>query len=287
MPSYLMNRRTLRAAALTLVVGAGLTGPLALATAAGAAVPSFMATAAVNDYDWQLTYTAAAHQTNKVTIAESYTGGYEAITYVIDDDVPIRAGHGCSHPVGTDRTKVSCTVTTLESQDPYAALEMSLGDGRDTVTSDNTTGQIYYFNRIDLGSGDDRLTDNTGVDGNEVVGGTGDDTLRIGRLATVAAGDGNDTVDATGGYNIVNGGKGDDLLRGGAADQILNGDDGNDTLYGGTGADLLYGGKGNDVLYGNSGDDKLYGNSGDDKLYGGPGRDTLSGGPGRNVVRQD
>lgn len=285
MPSYPISRRALRASALALVIGAGLTGPVALATTAGAAASSAMA--AVNDYDWQLTYKAAAGQTNKVTIAESYTSGHEAITYVIDDIVPINAGHGCSHPVATDRTKVSCTVAALESQDPYAALEMSLGDGNDTVTSHNTTGQVYYLNRIDLGSGNDRLTDNTGLDGNEVVGGTGDDTITVGKLASVNAGDGNDTVNADGGDNIVSGGNGNDVLRGGAADQILNGDDGNDTIYGGTGDDSLYGGKGNDVLYGNSGADKLYGNSGDDELYGGPGTDTLSGGPGRNIVHQD
>ncbi|WP_393072521.1 calcium-binding protein [Streptomyces sp. LN704] len=287
MPSYPISRRALRASALALVIGAGLTGPVALATTAGAAVSSATATAAVNEYDWQLTYTAAAHQANKVTIAESYTSGHEAITYVIDDVVPIRAGHGCSYPVAADHTRVTCAVVALESQDPYAALEMSLGDGNDTVTSRNATGQVYYLNRIDLGSGNDRLTDNTGLDGNEVVGGTGNDTITVGKLASVLAGDGNDTVNAGGGDNIVNGGKGNDVLRGGAAGQILNGDDGNDTIYGGTGDDSLYGGTGNDVLYGNSGADKLYGNSGNDKLYGGPGRDTLSGGPGRNIVHQD
>ncbi|MFG2423934.1 calcium-binding protein [Streptomyces sp. NPDC048448] len=291
MPSYPISRRALRASALALVIGAGLTGPVALATTAGAAVSSATATAtataAVNEYDWQLTYTAATHRVNKVTIAESYTSGHEAITYVIDDVVPIRAGHGCSYPVGADHTRVSCTVVALESQDPYAALEMSLGDGNDTVTSRNATGQVYYLNRIDLGSGNDRLTDNTGLDGNEVVGGTGNDTITVGKLASVLAGDGNDTVNAGGGDNIVNAGKGNDVLRGAAAGQILNGDDGNDTIYGGTGDDSLYGGTGNDVLYGNSGADKLYGNSGNDKLYGGPGRDTLSGGPGRNIVHQD
>ncbi|MFJ8006840.1 calcium-binding protein [Streptomyces fagopyri] len=285
MRSYPTGRRALRVSVLTLVVGAGLTGPVVLAGTAGAAVTS--ATAAVNDYDWQLTYTAAPGQTNKVTIAESYASGHQGITYVIDDVVPIRAGHHCSHPVAADRTKVSCTVATLESQDPYAALEMSLGDGNDTVTSRNGTGQVYYLNRIDLGSGNDRLTDNTGLDGNEVVGGTGNDIITVGRLATVAAGDGNDTVEAGGGYNIVSGGKGNDVLRGGAAGQILNGDDGNDAIHGGAGDDSLYGGKGDDVLYGNSGADKMYGNSGDDRLYGGPGRDTLSGGPGRDIVHQD
>lgn len=196
MPSYPISRRALRASALALVIGAGLTGPVALATTAGAAVSSATATAAVNEYDWQLTYTAAAHQANKVTIAESYTSGHEAITYVIDDVVPIRAGHGCSYPVAADHTRVTCAVVALESQDPYAALEMSLGDGNDTVTSRNATGQVYYLNRIDLGSGNDRLTDNTGLDGNEVVGGTGNDTITVGKLASVLAGDGNDTVNA-------------------------------------------------------------------------------------------
>ncbi|WP_446040189.1 calcium-binding protein [Streptomyces sp. SID1121] len=286
MPSNLISRRYLRAAsALTLVLGAGLAVPAALAPAAVAAAPS--ATAEVNSYGWQLTYTAAAGQTNKPTVKESLVKGSTEVTYVIDDVVPISAGGGCVHPVGTDRTKVVCTVSGVDSQDPYAALEMRLGDGNDTVSINNTTGQIFLFNSIDLGPGNDKLTGNSGIDGNHVSGQAGNDTITVGKYGTILGGDGADTLSASGGDNIVQGGKGNDVIRGAAGAQSLSGDDGNDSLYGGNGNDSLYGGKGNDILYGNSGADVLYGNTGDDKLYGGAGKDTLSGGAGKNVVRQD
>jgi Ca2+-binding RTX toxin-like protein len=270
------------ASALTLVLGVGLAVP-ALATTAGAATPA--ATAAVNTYDWQLSYQAASGQTNKPAVTESFTSSTE-ITYVIDDVVPISTGHGCTHPDSADLTKISCTVTAEDSQDPYAALQMDLLDGNDTVALNNTTGQEYSFNAINLGAGDDKLTD-TGADGNSVSGGAGNDTITVGQDAWVSSGDGNDTVTANGTYVIVDAGKGNDVIRGGAGEQSLSGGDGNDTVYGGTGNDTLNGGKGNDVLYGNSGVDVLYGNSGNDKLYGGPGKDTLSGGPGTDLVHQD
>ncbi|MFF7970609.1 calcium-binding protein [Streptomyces sp. NPDC007905] len=276
------RRRPARAVSVVaLALGTALAVPL---TAAGAVTRP--ATAAVNQYGWQLAYRAAAGQTNKATVTASPTGGGAGIAYLIDDVVPISAGHGCAHPDSADATKVSCTVTTEDSQDPYAALTMDLGDGNDTVAYDNATDQVYYFARISLGTGNDRLTDTGSLDGSDVSGGAGNDTLTVGETGLAFGGDGNDTIHADGGLVIARGGKGDDVLRGGAASQDLSGDDGNDTIYGGAGADTLYGGKGDDVLYGDSGNDKLYGNSGNDKLYGGPGRDTLSGGPGTDVIRQ-
>ncbi|MFI9245520.1 calcium-binding protein [Streptomyces sp. NPDC053086] len=278
------RRRPVRA--LALAVGtAALAVPFALTGTAGAATPS--ATAEVNRYDWQLTYKAAVGQTNKATVTASLTGDRSGITYVIDDVVTITAGHDCAYPNSADHTKVACTVTGVDSQDPYAALVMNLGDRNDTVAYKNATDQIYSYAEISLGTGDDKATDSGRLDGAYVSGDAGDDTLTVGAEGLAWGGDGKDTINAGGGDNIAKGGRGDDVLRGGAAGQDLAGDDGNDTIYGGTGADTLYGGKGNDVLYGNSGNDRLYGNSGNDKLYGGPGRDTLSGGPGRNVVHQD
>ncbi|MGY0024921.1 calcium-binding protein [Streptomyces sp. YJ-C3] len=304
MLAHLIGRRTLRAAStLTLALGAGLAAPAVLGGPAAAATPS--ATAALDSSGHFAVYTAAAGQTNQAAVTASRTEGSADITYVIDDVVPVDAGTGCAYPDGADRTKVSCTVTTLESQDPYATLKLDLGDGDDVVSYDNATGQTYNFASISLGEGADRLTDTGTVDGNAVLGGAGDDDITVGAAAVVLGGDGADTVHAAGGGAVVQGGAGDDALtadgdassvhgdagddviHGGAADQNLSGDDGDDLIHGGTGNDFLYGGKGADVLYGNSGDDTLYGNSGNDRLYGGPGRDTLSGGPGTNVVHQD
>jgi len=286
MHSRPVRRRVTRVVpALTLALGAALAVPLTVAGTADAATAP--ATAAVNEYDWQLTYQAAPGQTNRATVTASLTADRAGITYVIDDIVPISAGHGCAHPDGADHTKVSCTVTGVDSQDPYAALIMGLGDGSDTVAYKNDTDQVYSYAEISLGAGNDRATDSGRLDGAYVSGDAGDDTLTVGALGLAWGGDGNDTINASGGDNIVKGGKGNDVLRGGAGAQDLSGDDGNDSIYGGTGADTLYGGKGDDILYGNSGNDVLYGNSGNDRLYGGPGTDTLSGGPGRNVVHQD
>ncbi|MBR8642353.1 calcium-binding protein [Streptomyces tuirus] len=261
--------------------------PLALASPAGAAAPA--ATAAVNEYGWHLTYTAAPGQANKVAITQSYTGDRSQFTYVIDDVVPIDAGNGCGHPDSADNTRISCTVEAPESQSPLNSMEMDLADGADTASFDNATDQVYYFNSVELGDGDDKWTGATGsrVDGTSVRGGTGDDVIAVGALGYAGGGDGDDTLHAGTGDEIVDGGAGDDVLHGGAGNQIMRADDGDDTVYGGAGDDELYGGRGDDILHGNSGDDRMWGNSGDDELYGGPGADTLSGGPGRNIVRQD
>ncbi|QWB28348.1 calcium-binding protein [Streptomyces koelreuteriae] len=248
----------------------GLAVPAALAGPAGAAEPT-AATASVNEYGWHLTYAAAPGQANKVAITQSFTGDRSRFTFVIDDVVPISTGAGCGHPDSADRTRISCTVEAPESQSPLNSLEMDLGDGADTASFDNATDQVYYFNTVELGDGDDRWTGSTGgrVDGASVRGGAGADTIRAGAL----------------GY--AGGGAGDDTLYAGTEGEILRADDGDDTVYGGAGDDEIYGGRGDDILRGNGGADRIWGNSGDDELYGGPGADTLSGGPGRNIVRQD
>ncbi|MFG3294884.1 calcium-binding protein [Streptomyces sp. NPDC048179] len=280
-----VRRRVIRALpAMTLALGAAMAASLTTVGTADAATTP--ATASVNQYDWQLTYRAAAGQANKAVVTASLTADRTGITYVIDDAVSITAGHDCAYPDSSDHTKVSCTVTNIDSQDPYAALVVNLGDGNDMIAYKNSTDQIYYYAEISLGPGNDRAADYGRLDGAYVSGDTGNDTITVGKEGFAWGGDGNDTVNASGGDNIVQGGKGDDVLHGGAGAQYLSGDDGKDTVTGGTGADTLNGGKGNDVLYGNSGNDRLYGNSGNDKLYGGPGRDTLSGGPGTDVIRQ-
>ncbi|MGW6057647.1 calcium-binding protein [Streptomyces sp. NPDC055189] len=303
MPSQNVSRRVFRtASAVTLAFGTALAAPLFLAGAAAAAAPE--ATAAFSPADHAILYTAATGQTNKVTVTASISDGSEEITYVIDDAVPVSAGDGCSYPDSADRTKVSCTVATLETQDPYATLKLVLGEGDDSFAYDNATDQTYYFASADLGDGKDTATQSGSVDGNSVNGGAGDDNLRVGEYGVVRGEDGEDTLHAAGGSiaqggndtdtiysegdeSAADGGAGNDVIQGGAQRQNLSGGEGNDTIRGAAGDDFLYGGKGNDTLYGNDGNDTIYGNSGDDKLYGGAGTDTLSGGPGTNVVHQD
>ncbi|MFE7072791.1 calcium-binding protein [Streptomyces sp. NPDC057620] len=280
--------RTARAlSVLAPIVGIGLAVPLALAGTAGAAEST--ATAVVNEYGWQLTYTAAPGQANDVAVTQSYNDDRTQYIYVIDDVVPITAGNGCSYPDSADRTKVTCAVENIESQSPYAALEADLGDGNDAGSVENRTDQIFSYNSVELGLGDDKWTSGAGerVDGSSVKGGAGDDVITVGGYGSSLGGDGADTLTATGGGEILQGGAGDDVLRGGAGEQIIKGDDGDDTVYGGAGDDELYGGKGDDIVYGEAGDDRIWGNSGNDKLYGGAGTDTISGGAGTNVIVQD
>ncbi|MFI7383504.1 calcium-binding protein [Streptomyces sp. NPDC049813] len=303
MRSHPIGHRSLTgaAAAAALVLAAA---PVLLAGTATAAAPA-AATAALDPSGHFAVYTAAPGQVNDAVVTATKADGSADISYVIDDVVPIDAGDGCTYPDATDRTAVTCTVTTLDSQDPYATLQLGLGDQDDTVRYANATGQTYNFAAIDLGDGADALTDTGDEDGNSVRGGAGDDTIEVGAAAVVLGDDGADTVRATGGGAVVqggigddtidadgdsssvSGGAGDDLIRGGAYDQNLSGDDGDDEIHGGPGNDWLYGGKGADLLYGDGGDDTLYGNSGNDTLYGGPGTDTLSGGPGTNTVHQN
>ena len=58
----------------------------------GASPETQSASASVNQYDWQLTYKAAAGQTNKATVTASYTADRTGFVYLIDDVVPISAG---------------------------------------------------------------------------------------------------------------------------------------------------------------------------------------------------
>ncbi|WP_037906705.1 calcium-binding protein [Actinacidiphila yeochonensis] len=299
MSSRPVSRRMTRAAsALTLVLGSALATPLLVAGTAEAATSA--ATVAVDN--GVVVYTAASGQTNNVSVTATRSGA--DFTYAISDDVTITTGDGCSYAGPADRTRVSCLVTGEDSEDPYATLQLSLGDGDDTVAYDNQTGQTYYFASIDLGDGNDTLTETGGVQGNSVSGDAGDDTLTVGpytvalggdgddtikaaKGAIVLAGDGDDTVYATGNYTSVDGGAGKDVIHGGAGWQDLSGGDGNDRIYGGPGDDHLSGGNGKDVLRGGKGDDTINGDKGDDHLYGGPGTDTLDGGPGTDVVHQD
>lgn len=302
--TFPFSRKALRvASALTVAIGTGVTASIALPARADAATPS--ATLVDGEGGRTFDYTAAAGQTNKVTVTATSVDG-STFTYVIDDVVPIDIdpnNERCTHPDNADRTKASCTNTPMY---PGSGLRIKLGDGNDTLTYNNATGRSEYQASIDLGPGKDRSIDTGSAGGNYVDAGPGDDTVTLGPDGILDAEEGNDTIYladravasgqsgvdkiyANGVDSKADGGTGNDLIYGGAGRQTLDGGTGtgNDTIRGGTGNDLLYGNPGADVLYGNSGNDTIYGNSGNDKLYGGPGRDTLSGGPGTDVVRQD
>ncbi|MET7679234.1 hypothetical protein [Streptomyces sp. NPDC005423] len=141
------------------------------------------ATAALAGNGRTVEYKAAAGQLNTATVTASTTAGTATITYVIDDTVPITTGDGRTHPAASDRTKVTCVVTTEDSQDPYPALTIALGDGNDVLTYRNGIGQVYYYTSIDAGPGKDRVTDTGALDGGYVSGGSGTDVIHQNRPA--------------------------------------------------------------------------------------------------------
>lgn len=138
---------------------------------------------------------------------------------------------------------------------------LSAGEGNDTVCGDG--GNDYLFG----GGGHDYLNggDGTGEDGDELIGGTGWDTvdysarvnpLRIGIGLNFNDGEANEGDNVREGVEIVLGGAGDD--------QLMNFTVFPSKLYGGSGNDLLIGGAGDDTLFGGAGHDELHGEGGFD-----------------------
>ena len=119
---------------------------------------------------------------------------------------------------------------------------------RTTLTSLNLAAFAGVENVVFTGSADFSATGS--AIGNQLTGGTGNDTL----------------TDSLGGIDTLSGGAGNDILSSGAANDTLLGGSGNDTLNGGTGGDILYGGDGNDILKGGAGADQIIGGAGADTI---------------------
>lgn len=99
----------------------------------------------------------------------------------------------------------------------------------------------------------------------------------------VRGGAGHDTV-ATGGFRDVGGFHGRVALFGLGGADFLAGGDRADVLRGGAGTDRLRGNRGNDLVSGGLNEDSLLGNQGVDDLRGGPNIDECRGGPGPDVL---
>jgi Ca2+-binding RTX toxin-like protein len=231
----------------------------------------------------------AGGEANAVTVTATESG------YVFRDaGAPLQPGAECV----AEQDAVVC---------PHGQLEILLGDGDDSVTSEPGGA-------IDGGAGNDTLTV-TSFTGT-LRGGDGDDTLTGGRAADVLHGEaGNDVLRGGAGLDLLDGGAGADQLDGREGDDAVTyitrtaavtvdlaagrggedgeedrisavesavGGEGDDTLRGAGGHDTLYGGDGDDDLAGRGGKDSLQGDDGDDVLRGGAGRDRLDGGDGRD-----
>jgi Ca2+-binding RTX toxin-like protein len=149
-----------------------------------------------------------------------------------------------------------------------ATLDGSANDG-ETAETDNVKPDVE---ELLGGSGDDTLTGNNGV--NVLIGGPGDDVLDPGRGAGdhVTGNAGTDTATyaaRTAPVSVDLDGLADDGEVG-ENDQIdndvenLTGGSGNDRLTGNNGTNVLNGGSGNDVLDGGAGSDLMLGGAGID-----------------------
>ena len=282
---FLINRRALA------VIGATAA---AIGTTGFLATPAQAATGGARVSGTNVYFSAAAGQTNNLTITIS------GRTTTFDDVVAITPGAGCK-AVGKDKTKVQCTTSKATT-----GFNAQLGDKNDTLT--NRTGLYLYGVG---GTGDDRLYGGSGrdvlygQDGNDIVSsGSGDDIVSMSNgNDTVSGGNGNDIIYGGTGIDRIAGGAGhddvyaeagDDFVWGDAGVDLLYGQDGNDTLSGGADADWIYGGKGNEKIYGGAGSyideygdlqgDTLVGEAGDDLVYAEDGNDLVVGGAGNDSL---
>jgi Ca2+-binding RTX toxin-like protein len=147
----------------------------------------------------------------------------------------------------------------------------------------------------------------TGTDSLAVLGGTGDDTVRLGTNGINLNADsdidvtlgsvekiqlqdflgGTNTFTANGGFGTgavvpgivgITGGPEDDTIVGGDGNDSLFANDGNDTIDGGAGSEFIIAGDGNDVISGGEDVDSITPGSGNDTVDGGPGNDSVFAG---------
>lgn len=220
--------------------------------------------------------------------ADSLIGG-------LGDDV-LSGGLGADvldgSPGGSDTVDYSEATTAL-----FISLWSNTASGAVQATGDT----IRNFENVVAGSGNDSLSGNHLA--NQLVGNDGNDTL-------VGSG-GNDTLYGDAGADSMVGGNGDDMLLGSIGADFMDGSPGGRDLlsYGDATTDLVVrlwnntvsgdalaagdtilnfenvsGGGGNDRLVGNHLDNELSGSGGNDSLTGGAGNDTLNGGEGNDIL---
>jgi Ca2+-binding RTX toxin-like protein len=187
----------------------------------------------------------------------------------------------------------------------FERFDITAGAGNDSITTgdgDDTIAALQGANVVDAAGGDDVVTYFIGQ-ANDLDGGSGSDTLRLGLFGhstgmtfTVTGTTANDgfgsnirnfehyDVGGTFFADTVRLGAGNDLARGVRGDDLLYGGGGTDTLYGGARNDRLYGGEDNDMLSGGLGDDVLYGDAGNDRLFLAADLDVAFGGSGDDRI---
>ena len=205
---------------------------------------------------------------------------------------------------------------------------LSGGAGNDTVIYDAED----TASNVKGGAGQDILnaslaTDNLNIklasqykDFENIIGGTGNDSLTGSSLSNVLVGGmGNDVLNGGGGDDTIDGGLGDDtviydvkditVLGGGGSDMLnasgmttalrmdlgeryqdienITGGSGSDVLTGGVQDNIMIGGAGNDTIKGLGGNDYIEGGLGNDYIDGEIGVDTIYAGAGNDIVIYD
>ncbi len=161
---------------------------------------------------------AGGEEADTITIDVSPDGR----DFVIHSASPLEVGGGvCIHPEETPN-ELLCEAAKI------SGFEVNAGGGNDTVTIGRSVGIPATLRG---GAGNDRLMGGSGVVGDKLIGGAGDDEL-WGRA-------GPDLLYGGSGNDVLCGGPGDDRLVGGSGDDVLKGEAGDDVLLGGPGENVL------------------------------------------------
>jgi Ca2+-binding RTX toxin-like protein len=246
------------------------------------------------------------------------TGGSFGLTMtgpLADATLPALTGSGADNFIGTDiyyRNPDNSTIYratladgTTEVAEPFGSGAANILEGKaglDILSGGGNNDRLYADSQIGVAeaiANGNIIDSGSGLKGDWLAGGDGDDTL--------VAGIDND---------VLSGGAGSDLLIGGAGDDDILGDtdwvatsfdwtvtDSNgvrvfypaagtqappdgaaDVIYAGEGNDYVWAGAGNDVVFGEGGDDRLNGNEGNDIQLGGAGNDQLWGNIGSDYL---
>ncbi len=193
------------------------------------------------------------------------------------------------------------------------------GDGRDAISSYNSTGAPSDNDIIEGGAGGDVILAGPGDDqlfgenygDSETLIANGEVAQGINEKGDLASGDtGNDLIYGSDRNDALFGGEGHDLLVGGGGDDVILGDDKaasasinwSVTITQDPGAvfdqvgversaiggdDTIYAGTGNDFVYGGGGDDEIDAGEGDDIVFGEGGNDFIVGAGGNDTLVGD
>src|SRR6266508_609314 len=237
-----------------------------------------------------LTFTATSGETNHLYLLFA-PGGYR----VIDLGAAITAGLGCS---SVSSSEVFCAFV-VDFDDESPTIDILLGDQGDfasvagTYSDEITVDGESGADELELGAGCELVFD--GPCENVLLGGRGDDMLRVEGRFRMDGGPGGDsmesgivdystrvnpvTVDGDGVADDGEAGEGDNVAS--SVFEALGGSAG-DTFSGGVNA---RGGRGNNTFTAGVGAHVFEGQAGDDVCLGSATRDFCEGGPGDDVIR--